>query len=876
MAKNRNRNKNNTAQAQRPLVIQTIEQRPALFKQLDVRAWNSNRKSALALIPRRTGLYDMYADIMDSDGQIIAVWGKRLDEVFNAPWEFTDKTGKPVDAINELIDSHGFEALLDEIMSAKLWGYAAAEFSFWKNRNGQAELSVYSIPKKHIRPLTGIVTDQQDGDTGTNIRQGIYLDTIAEFGNEKDLGLMLAASLFAILKRGTLSDWAEFIEIFGRGIVDAEWDGIDESQRKLLAQAIKEMGGGGVIIRPAGTSVDIKNNTGNANGALQDTFVSKMDGYISKCLLGTTETTEASKSSGYAQASIHQDQDEKKNESDLNYVRRYLNSRFIPILQAAGFDTKGGTFVLKKKRNLNKEAFDIHKSMRNDLKIPIDDDFFYEEYSVRKPDNYQELKDAMQPVSLTGNIEEDTPDEKPTDQPESKKQLAAEQSLLKRILRLFHSAPEVKPAGAITCCGDHLTIRLASFVSDNVFSKLSDGLIRRAWEAAGKLIFDPELFDYTAKALTDAFIQGFHKKQVKLVNLGFQYDYADPAILTAFEMNLFRFAGCKTLYEAQQLNQLFRKAKSFDEFYQQASQLLKVHNREWLQAEYNTANAAGESAGNYQELIKQTDVFEFWEYCTVQDNRVRESHRILNGVILRWDHPAWDKIFPPNGWNCRCYIVGRTRAEVTEEQLKESEARVKDYFATDEFKKSAKGGWGINRAKKGLVFTENQHYTSDYLDALGKMDKISFERYGLERFQRYAQEQEEKERIKDPDKDRIIDEFISQLKVIEQHKYAITDFNGRELIIKTKTISKHTTDSQKYFDRHIFLNRITEILQSPDEVWLNDHGRRKMGNYIYIKNFDDVPMAVSCELYADMELQITSWFNLLNDDLRRGLLIQRK
>jgi len=46
----------------------------------------------------------------------------------------------------------------------------------------------------------------------------------------------------------------------------------------------------------------------------------------------------------------------------------------------------------------------------------------------------------------------------------------------------------------------------------------------------------------------------------------------------------------------------------------------------------------------------------FMVYRTVGDPRVRESHRALNGFAAQRDHPAWQSIYPPNGFNCRCRV----------------------------------------------------------------------------------------------------------------------------------------------------------------------------------------------------------------------------
>lgn len=46
-----------------------------------------------------------------------------------------------------------------------------------------------------------------------------------------------------------------------------------------------------------------------------------------------------------------------------------------------------------------------------------------------------------------------------------------------------------------------------------------------------------------------------------------------------------------------------------------------------------------------------------FEYVTMEDDRVRESHEILHGVRRRYDDPFWDLYWPPNGWGCRCQPV---------------------------------------------------------------------------------------------------------------------------------------------------------------------------------------------------------------------------
>jgi SPP1 gp7 family putative phage head morphogenesis protein len=46
-----------------------------------------------------------------------------------------------------------------------------------------------------------------------------------------------------------------------------------------------------------------------------------------------------------------------------------------------------------------------------------------------------------------------------------------------------------------------------------------------------------------------------------------------------------------------------------------------------------------------------------YQYVTVGDDRVREEHEELDGIIRKKDDPIWNTIWAPNGWNCRCQVL---------------------------------------------------------------------------------------------------------------------------------------------------------------------------------------------------------------------------
>ncbi len=93
----------------------------------------------------------------------------------------------------------------------------------------------------------------------------------------------------------------------------------------------------------------------------------------------------------------------------------------------------------------------------------------------------------------------------------------------------------------------------------------------------------------------------------------------------------------------------------------------------------------------YRELREMKDVFPYWKYQTMGDEKVRSFHAALDGLILPADDPFWKDHYPPWEWNCRCMVVG-----VTEEEY-EGAQRVGDFDPTDPDARAE--GWKLSPAQ---------------------------------------------------------------------------------------------------------------------------------------------------------------------------------
>lgn len=78
-----------------------------------------------------------------------------------------------------------------------------------------------------------------------------------------------------------------------------------------------------------------------------------------------------------------------------------------------------------------------------------------------------------------------------------------------------------------------------------------------------------------------------------------------------------------------------------------------------LEAMFRTQHNLAYSAGRWQadQNPAVQEILWGYEYTTVRDNRVRPNHAALDGFRAPKEDPAWQIIWPPNGYNCRCTTI---------------------------------------------------------------------------------------------------------------------------------------------------------------------------------------------------------------------------
>jgi hypothetical protein len=372
--------------------------------------------------PQRAQLFHLYDRIM-LDGHLTGIVGKRFDAVLNKAIYYEDSEGKRDERFDDLIESLEFQECVTKILETKLYGTSGMEFI-----PGE-KFCFKEIPRRHIKPELGIIALDQYGQTGYEYAD---VSNVWVLGKERDLGLLLKCIAYVIWKQGNFGDWAQYIEIYGQPVRIIKYDAWDNKTKMELRQVLDESGSSLALMIPKQADFEMKDGKqSNGDGKLQGSFREACNEELSIVILGNTETTSSSKSSGYAQAKEHGKQQLEITKSDMKYVKAMLNSdKFKAILKSYGFPVDGGKFKFEKELDLSALSQKLIIDQAVSAKVPVADDYWYNTYGIPKPDNYNELRAKMdaayktavpaQVVKPGNNQEEDDEEEPPANKPAPK------------------------------------------------------------------------------------------------------------------------------------------------------------------------------------------------------------------------------------------------------------------------------------------------------------------------------------------------------------------------------------------------------------------------------------------------------------------------
>lgn len=825
-----------------PLIIQDIIVKAPSRRVYDVGDWRTALRSADS--GRVKQLYDLFDDML-IDGVLCDAVQRRIDAVTNAELTFQDAEGRDVPEITRLIDTQAWESILTTIMHCRIYGRSGCAFNIVDGR-----LSVQTFPAKHINLTNHTILKLDTDDTGTPYLGDSFFLVL---GNERDFGLLLKAVPYAIYKRGGFGDWSQWIELFGMPQRIGKYNTYDPESRKLLEEAFEKAGSAPYVVIPKEAEVETR-DSGGGSGASYNEFRQACNEEILITVLGQTLTTTQGDRGARALGEVHKEVEEGKNKSDLRFVQRVLNERVLPMLEARGLPVSGGSFIFP----TSPAPLTVPDIVQLAGIMPIPTSYLHERFSIPVPEEGEPIA-RRQATPMDDLFADAGADDEPV--------ANADRSFLRRLIDFFGAAPAAPGASTGKA---RITLNDSAPLHERLAARVADGRAR---------YFDSELFYTIADNLLSAIRPAF-KQQLNDVDI--TYGASDDVFITAMEQNLFHFSAAKTLAEIQQLNTAFRSAKSYGEFSRKAAAICDTFNARWQRTEYETAVLTAEAASNYHRLASKSRLYPYWRYVTVGDDRVRDEHRALNGIVLPYNDPVWDKIYPPNGWKCRCRVAPVLRHEVTADEIAASREAVEQYMTTTDWQMAVAQGWGCNRAKRSEIFTADQMYIRKFPSMAAKtMSRISPAQWGVERSLKKRMETAPEAPAK---YEGTADDWwkARAVNIDGTELLPVTDYQDRTWYMPRRDYDAHTTDTKKSRAfRKGYLNRIDEILSDPDEVWLthehkdSNNRESRLNNWIMIKYYKGEAIACVCKIEGE-RMAFKSWYVVKNPNIRSGILVKKK
>lgn len=808
----------------------------------DIRQWTSAITQARSEInPRRRQLYELYTDIL-LDGHLISVFKKRKLALTNKKVQWVTTNGTEADPIihDKILTQPWFYKLRSYAMDSVAWGHSLIELT--PGSDGYIEKAVL-INRTNVRPepkYGWLLFDYGADNPRIDFRTDpVYENYLVEFGDEKDLGLLMQACQYVIYKRGGFGDWSQFAELFGMPFRIGKYNPYDDKMRLKLEEGLAAMGGAGYAVLPEGSSLEFFNNNSTGSKDIYQFLISACNAEMSKIFLGQTMTTEDG--SSRSQSETHKEVEDEILKSDIIDIENRLNHHLKPKLIQLGYPLQNGEFKIDNTAVLSlKDKLDI--AMKVSTKVPISKKWFYEEFNIPIPEDGDDVTEPITP----GKPDEQK-EEQPGDKPKAEKK------------NHFSYLSKTLPVAVITDAD-------LSDQEKELLNKLE------AMTANGRK-YDQATFEATLKKLYNGLDKGF----------GGQPDYntKDYQCKTMMEININRFGFDKNVAQVAELNRILRESKSFSDFKLKALDVFEQYNINYLKTEYDTAIAVAQNASAWIEQKREKNLYPFLKYQTAGDNRVRPAHSALDGKIFNVDSPALSSIYPPNGYGCRCEMIQMRADEVETANVTDKETAIS--LLGSEWEQMKKSGFAVNRGETQQVFDLNNSYISQ-LDGAEKLDfnKLDYTSIGLPSF-------------KDMDKSKFpqidLDKLATpdSLKKDFEHKAAnykglkvvpFKDYMGRNVLLTKGDFEKHLSDEYLKQNRHQLYTNVDDILSNPDEVWFTQG--KGVGRYYYIKFYQDRIMIVPVEVQmkTDKILQAKSWFQMYDEkhepNYRRGMLIKKK
>lgn len=373
------------------------------------------------------------------------------------------------------------------------------------------------------------------------------------------------------------------------------------------------------------------------------------------------------------------------------------------------------------------------------------------------------------------------------------------------------------------------------------------------------------LYSDTARKLTEAITKGMGK-------VSFGFDDPMNELRSSLLSNIHQFSAVKSYHQNQEFKLMLfddnGQLESFNSFKNKIAARFGFYNQTALSAEYDNSLASSQMA----VLWNHYNDDDLLEYSTAGDDRVRDEHKLLDGITLPKNSNFWKSYYPPNGWRCRCTVIPGV---VKNMKFNEAEA---SSLGKKSIKHDDLGVFKNNTGISEIIF-KNDHPFYRKADKEFPFDAVK--NYGFKTTEQIFKNANLPVSLHI---DTVDDYYKWWDSMVALHGVSKTDFVLKDPLncnILFDSGPGRIFDKGKFRDhilrkraekRYEFAANLKDIITAPDEVWSKDN------DLIYLKFYKGGMYSVLVERKENKLIAGTMWKandkGLVED--RRGILMYKK
>lgn len=828
-------------------------------RSVDMRDWEVALNMAKNLYrPDRAKLMDLYDSLL-KDAHLGSTMETRVLRVVRSKYKLVDAQGKARPDLLPLLETQWFEDFLQYLAEATFYGHTLIELGEMR-KPGELR-QVNRIDPRNVLPYAGVVARRQGEETGYQFREDPLRTYLIEVGRPDDLGLLERVAPVAVVKKYAIGSWSNFVGTFG---IPARWvktRGNSSQRVKQLESVMQNMLSSAYAVIQGDEEFGVAPTpTGDPHKVFDD-LVARMNSEISKRVLGQDGTTDNKDASGtYGSLKVLQGVAEDRHAADKASASYVINEELIPRLVKLGYPFSGIRFQWDELRDMAPGelvdavaklgvVFDIdpkHVEERTGIRI----------LGARRMPGEQAGGDGNPPGNGRQGGDEPAPP-KPGDGGDDDDE-DGDGNVTAQWPR--------DTLGSCGVCGGSKDITAEAtpgIGQEALMSLLQDTHAGATWSQP--------YFEAVRDVYSEGLLRTWREGLATI-----QYDAPDHVARMAMEMNLARFSSAKTLSVALDLNAMARESKGYADFKAKVDEsgILEKYNRNWLATEYQTAVNTGMQASRWFDLQRNAEAVPFAEYWTAGDAQVRPAHAKLNGMRWPVNDPILRTIAPPNGYGCRCTLLGSVNGPTgpaLEQQRKEAMGALE---VSGELARMKKTGFDRNRAITGEVFALNKAYKNTLEGTAGSTPTLGVrDSYGANAASKSWQALSSSQLPPiTSNTGTVLDaqRWFSR-NANDKGVVVLSDYAGRPIQLEAHTVSKKLKKEQ---NRAQLVDQLPDVLAKPDEVWLDSHG-----DLVYLKFTDQGLLRVPVTVDQGSAVRIRTFYlddwNQDTDRQRAGTLLKK-